>query len=49
MKELYGNIKYTVRAVIDRPWAIDYESKKVFTVAAYNNLNLMDGLRVRIK
>ncbi|KAF2899042.1 hypothetical protein ILUMI_07134 [Ignelater luminosus] len=35
MFEDHGNVKYSVQATVDRPWAFDYESKKVFKVYSY--------------
>ncbi|XP_031348844.1 arrestin domain-containing protein 3-like [Photinus pyralis] len=45
LKEMYGSVKYNVRAVIDRPWALNHERKQAFTVASFNNLNQMEWLR----
>nr|CAG4641027.1 EOG090X09LQ [Eulimnadia texana] len=37
---IHGNVRYIVKAKMDRPWAFDYEFKKAFTVNAIVDLNL---------
>ncbi|KAK4878698.1 hypothetical protein RN001_011204 [Aquatica leii] len=34
----YGSIKYKIEAIISRPWAIDYETKKTFEVFSFHKL-----------
>ena len=36
----YGEIRYTVKAVVDRPWKFNHESIRAFSVNAVLNLNM---------
>ncbi|KAF2905351.1 hypothetical protein ILUMI_00824 [Ignelater luminosus] len=44
MDEMYGSIRYSVKAIIDKPWAIDYECKKIFKVMSYKDLTTIDNI-----
>lgn len=46
MDEMYGNIRYSVKAIIDKPWAIDFECKKIFQVMSYKELSTIDNIMV---
>ncbi|KAF2905352.1 hypothetical protein ILUMI_00825 [Ignelater luminosus] len=45
----YGNVRYTVQATINRPWAFDHRNKKMFTVNSYTDLNTMDEAKKPIE
>lgn len=36
----YGHIRYTMKAVIDRPWRFNHECKIAFTVVSSYDLNI---------
>ena len=44
----YGRVRYSVKAVIDKPWKFDHEVKRPFTVISNVDLNLMPNAAVRI-
>lgn len=44
----YGDIFYTLKAVVDRPWKFDYEHEVNFNVFASINLNTLPSIRVCI-
>lgn len=46
MFEEHGNVKYSVQATVDRPWAFDYESKKVFIVRSYYDPKANEDFKV---
>lgn len=41
----YGNIQYTIKGVIDRPWKFDYETKILLNLCSPLDLNYIPGLR----
>ena len=45
----HGNVRYFIKATVDRPWKFDHHCKALFTVVSSFDLNQMPQLIVSIK
>ncbi|XP_063240926.1 arrestin domain-containing protein 3-like [Bacillus rossius redtenbacheri] len=42
---LYGSIRYTIKATLDRPWRFNQDTKLAFSVISHVDLNMMPSLK----
>lgn len=48
LEEHFGHTRYKVKAIVDRPWRIDYKCKERFTILPHLDLNYLPQARTNL-